>query len=558
MYPTLCIYRFFKIFLLTIVWGGLLHGGLPTCAAQGSRPSPIVLRYQQSPTDTAASSALFDYGLRQFYNRNVDSLAAVGKAFEAAVKRTQPPTRTLAQAHAAFFQCMYHLAKSEFTKAQPFVQRALSGYESMGAYEYAFSGYTAYAVIFNGIKNDSMVHQYYHKARYAAVRIGDSARMAKSWNNLAQWFVERKPRTAQQQDSAAHYYQQALKYTLRHGSSISKIQLLNNVANFYVSQKDFPTALGYSRKAVALLDGRSTTEARVATSLTLAQIYVRNHQEREALAITDTLLPLLRRDSLMLKFLKSAYSVRIRSFRQASIPDSAYESYEAYVKISEQMAKADSRKEFNELAVKYEVAKKEHENLRLQHAAQQQRLIFLVVLMLLMVATGIVGFFWYRGKAQARLAEEHRALEETRRIAAENELQYAGQLLVNKNKTLLQLRGLLAENHHANATALRADIARMIEGIEKDIKTDGANDAMLSQTAQSDDVFIHKLQEQFPALTKNDLRLCSYIKLGFSSAEIATFLNITEQSVEVRRSRVRAKLNVPEKTKFTDFLDTII
>jgi DNA-binding NarL/FixJ family response regulator len=135
-------------------------------------------------------------------------------------------------------------------------------------------------------------------------------------------------------------------------------------------------------------------------------------------------------------------------------------------------------------------------------------------------------------------------------------LQYAGQLLVNKNKTLLQLRGLLNENNHANASTLRTDIARMIEGIEKDIKADGANDDMLSQTSQADDAFIHKLQEQFPNLTKNDIRLCSYIKLGFSSAEIATFLNITESSVEVRRSRLRAKLNIPKGMEFLTFLET--
>lgn len=215
-----------------------------------------------------------------------------------------------------------------------------------------------------------------------------------------------------------------------------------------------------------------------------------------------------------------------------------------------------TNKDFNELAVRYEVAKKEQENLILKNEAQLQRIVLLSALFGLSILASVVFFLWYRSKAHTRIAQEHQALEEERRISIENELMLAGQLLVNKNKTLLHLRSLLEENSLTSGN-LRADIARVIEEIEKDIKTDGANDSMINQTKQLEDSLEFKLKEKFPHLTKNDLRLCAYIKLGFSSVEIAAFLNVTENSLMVRRSRLRAKLGLKEGEKLQSFFDSI-
>lgn len=224
------------------------------------------------------------------------------------------------------------------------------------------------------------------------------------------------------------------------------------------------------------------------------------------------------------------------------------------------------------MSVKYEVAKKERENLELAAEAQAQRLLFGGISVCVAL---VIFFFWYRNRLKSQLlAQRHQAevlkrtaseekayaaqmeLENERlqKAAIENELYHAGLLVVSKNKTLLQLRDLLHESHGNNAKELRNYVSRLIEDIEKDIQSDGENTDLLARAASGEDDFIGKMHSRHPNLTKNDLRLCSYIKLGFSSAEIATFFNISESSVEMRRSRVRAKLNVPENARFKTFL----
>ena len=72
---------------------------------------------------------------------------------------------------------------------------------------------------------------------------------------------------------------------------------------------------------------------------------------------------------------------------------------------------------------------------------------------------------------------------------------------------------------------------------------------------------LSKLKEAHPSLTKNDLKLCAYLRLNLSSKEIAPLLNISVHSVEIKRYRLRK--NGPRKKSrncrvYYDFLKTII
>ncbi|MBL6664190.1 MAG: hypothetical protein ISP71_08845, partial [Flavobacteriales bacterium] len=55
-------------------------------------------------------------------------------------------------------------------------------------------------------------------------------------------------------------------------------------------------------------------------------------------------------------------------------------------------------------------------------------------------------------------------------------------------------------------------------------------------------------------LTHNDLRLCTYLRLNLSSKEIAQLLNISTKSVEVKRYRLRKKLDLAHEQSLTDYI----
>lgn len=66
--------------------------------------------------------------------------------------------------------------------------------------------------------------------------------------------------------------------------------------------------------------------------------------------------------------------------------------------------------------------------------------------------------------------------------------------------------------------------------------------------------FFRNLKERYPSLTPTDLKLCSLLRLNYSSKEIAEMLNISIRGVEAARYRLRKKLNLSETENLVDFM----
>ncbi|MGV3639636.1 MAG: helix-turn-helix transcriptional regulator, partial [Adhaeribacter sp.] len=66
--------------------------------------------------------------------------------------------------------------------------------------------------------------------------------------------------------------------------------------------------------------------------------------------------------------------------------------------------------------------------------------------------------------------------------------------------------------------------------------------------------YFKKLKAGHPDLTPNDLKLCAYLRMNMSSKEMASLLNITVRGVEIRRYRLRKKLNLDHEKNLAEFL----
>ena len=69
--------------------------------------------------------------------------------------------------------------------------------------------------------------------------------------------------------------------------------------------------------------------------------------------------------------------------------------------------------------------------------------------------------------------------------------------------------------------------------------------------------FFERLRDKFPDLTRYDLRLCVYIKIGFDSKEISDLLNIKPSSVYISRSRLRKKLGIDSEKDLHTYLNSL-
>ena len=70
----------------------------------------------------------------------------------------------------------------------------------------------------------------------------------------------------------------------------------------------------------------------------------------------------------------------------------------------------------------------------------------------------------------------------------------------------------------------------------------------------ADKDFLKKIKEKHVGLTPNDLRICAYLRLNLSSKEIASLLNIAPRSVEIKRYRLRKKMNLPHQKNLVNYI----
>ncbi len=69
--------------------------------------------------------------------------------------------------------------------------------------------------------------------------------------------------------------------------------------------------------------------------------------------------------------------------------------------------------------------------------------------------------------------------------------------------------------------------------------------------------FFGRLKGKYPGLTVKDQRMCAYIHLGLSTKELAGLINITPESAEIGRIRLRKKLGLNRAQNLNTFLQVI-
>ncbi len=126
------------------------------------------------------------------------------------------------------------------------------------------------------------------------------------------------------------------------------------------------------------------------------------------------------------------------------------------------------------------------------------------------------------------------------------ELVISAMAVVKKNELLTILESELNQKSPNVNSALRI--------IRENLTGDSDWEVFQEAFIQTDREFMKKIKETHPSLTPNDLKLCVYLRLNMSSKEIAPMLNISPQSVEIKRFRLRKKLELDHTQNLTEYI----
>jgi ligand-binding sensor domain-containing protein/DNA-binding CsgD family transcriptional regulator len=165
-------------------------------------------------------------------------------------------------------------------------------------------------------------------------------------------------------------------------------------------------------------------------------------------------------------------------------------------------------------------------------------------------------------RKQERLAAQQKYMK-LKNEKLQSEIRHQNIQLANRAMAIIQKNDLMSKikeemqylKDKGNEISDR-HLYELFQQIDKHIKTEDNWKEFEIHFDQSNQHFFKRLKNAYPDLTSNDLRLCAYLRMNLSSKEIAPLLNISLRGVEIKRYRLRKRLNLDSEENLIDFLIT--
>ncbi len=179
---------------------------------------------------------------------------------------------------------------------------------------------------------------------------------------------------------------------------------------------------------------------------------------------------------------------------------------------------------------------------------------FRVKLLVLICCIGIAGlaltFYLYRNKAKMIQLEMDNKLLEREKIHFEKEAE---------NAKLIEQQLILQRIVITNLEQYRKNTHRKLDRIKEGFSPVN-NQHFYYELYSAIDLeynnFSSRIREVHTQLNENDILICCLILAGFDTGMMASILNIRFNSMTVRRSRLRKRLNLDNSESFIDYLRT--
>lgn len=221
------------------------------------------------------------------------------------------------------------------------------------------------------------------------------------------------------------------------------------------------------------------------------------------------------------------------------------EAYDALMKFSEVYTEQHNSESI--IGLSQLISELELEHAREKHERNRQiNLLILLVLILgvVMLSVGISLFY-----SKVKLERKNRRLMD---LQAEQEIRNKNEVIkVQKLQQFQEQRNLMQLTEELNSAVqnldeqkFRTEIKRIIRHLQKNGNTSADWVEVEKTMVGNNDAFFERLLKEYPNLTKNERKLCTFIHLNLSTKEISKITHQSMGSINIARARLRQKFGL--------------
>ncbi|NTW32110.1 MAG: tetratricopeptide repeat protein [Bacteroidetes bacterium] len=472
-----------------------------------------------------------------------------------------------------------------YDKSLEFYMKALKIREELNDKKGISNCYSNIGIIFYYQKSYDKALEYYIKTIKIKEKLDDKYGMANCFNNIGNVYAIRES-----YDTALIYFIKSLKIFEYLGIKEDIGQCYTNIGNLYSNTHNYNKAVEFYTKSLKISEENNNKYGQSYALLNIADLYINLKKYNEAVGYAHRGLKITKETGAL--FLQVyAYEKLAIAYDSLHNYKNAYKYFKLSTEIKDSIFNKEKSKQITDIQTKYETNKKE-QNLvvkekELEVLKIKRYILYATLVFVIIVASLIVLWLRYKIKVTKKISETEKELIQTRLKDSENEkkvlnlqlknknlelekmnqeleyknkeLKYKNQELINfalhiveKNDFLEKIKSTLLNPGKSTKTKeIVQSINQNLMSLEKEKQEFEAN---IEQVCQ---IFFMKLRENYPEITKNEERLSALLKLNFSSKEIAMMLNISSQSIDNYRYKLRRKLKIDEDISLYDFLNSI-
>jgi hypothetical protein len=379
-------------------------------------------------------------------------------------------------------------------------------------------------------------------------------------------------------DSAFKHYRIAgmLNDSLSHPEIVASVNV--HLAEWYKFEGKFTQAEDYFNTAFAFFGQANQSKGQIYCLLQLVDIAMVNGNYSTAREKLDSAADWAERMGFS-DYLAKVYNKYTSLYEKTGDPEKALAYNRQYTQILGQLNKSISQDRIHALNLEYALEEQKNLIASLNQKKQTNRLLLILISSAAILAL-ITSYLLVQNKRrkiqlinlqvtetkrlnelqkellEADLERQHlekELLEEKVKVKTERIIMIANQM--NKLDTFLQSIGqevkLLTDNNNRN------DLSKTIADLKLSLSQSMHEQTNLRElqalsTETNQDFFFH-ISQKYSGVTRDDVKLLSFLVMNMSSKEISRHFNISQESINKKRYRLRQKLNIAAGKSFAEF-----
>ena len=427
--------------------------------------------------------------------------------------------------------------------------------------------YNNIAIIHHKIGNNKKALGYYFKAATILKEIEDEYYYANTLLNIGGTYLD-----MDFVDSALFYLNKSKEINERLNNHYGLLNYYGLIGELHFEAGDYEKALisfQHQLEEIGKLDDSffgSSTYLKIGAFMDFGSVYSEIREFEKAIESYQKAMRLAKKSSF-LKYIASAGKGLSKVYEKTGNLDSALVYYKLFQKYNDSLNMEDNIKKITELELDYEFQKErkllQYEKERIESAQKVKGLIYLSIIGACISGLLLLLLLYVRQKDKHKqsLLKEHNLQLEKESLA--KELEFKNKELTTNVIYLLKKNEFISEiSNKLKDVDCNTDFIqpKVIVNIINELDRNTSKEVWSEFETRFQEIygdFYKRLNEKFPGLTPNDLKLSAFLKLHLSSKEISAITYQSTETLKTARHRLRKKLGLSREDNLVAFLNQV-